>query len=228
MAVGATADDAGVVHRSAGKVGKDACRMAGLACRTGGQVIHRLGYRGHSGKNLSVVAVGTAANDAGVAHRRPGKCGELACRMAALACRAGRQMICGFSYRRHAEKALAAVTTGAAAEYARMVHHTRNKSRDVMAYSTRLRRRQMVRWQHCSRRRLEGRCGGMAVLARGAGRQMVRRLGYRCHTVEVLIAVAACTATDDARMTEYHLLPACSFVAVIACHGSRNVSDRFA
>ena len=42
--------------------------MAGLARRAGRQVIHRLGYRRHSGKGLAVVAARATVEDAGVDH----------------------------------------------------------------------------------------------------------------------------------------------------------------
>lgn len=70
VAVGTTADDAGVLHYPSGKSAGTgiSCRVAGLACRTGRQVVHRLGDRRHAGKDLAVVASRATADDARVVH----------------------------------------------------------------------------------------------------------------------------------------------------------------
>jgi len=59
--------------------------MAYLTSPTCWQVVARLGFRGHAGKHLTVVASRATADDAGVDHRRTCKIGELARRMAKLA-----------------------------------------------------------------------------------------------------------------------------------------------
>ena len=94
-----------------------------------------------------------------------------------------------------------------------------------MAYPARLGCRQMVGRQCCSRSGLESRCRAMASLTRRACRQVVRRLGYRCHTAKTLAVVAARATADNTIMAEYRLLPAYGcFVAVITRGGSGKVS----
>jgi len=73
VAIGATADDAGVVHFSAGEsAGRRRSRnrssMAGLAGRSRWQVVNRLGHRRYPGKHLAVMASCTAADDTRVVH----------------------------------------------------------------------------------------------------------------------------------------------------------------
>jgi len=74
----ATADDAGVDHRSSCEIGELARRVAKLASCSGWQVITRLGYRCHTGKYLAVMAGCATTKNAGVDHRRPGEVSELA------------------------------------------------------------------------------------------------------------------------------------------------------
>ena len=172
-----TAEDAGMAHCRPGECCELACRMAGLARRTGRQVIHRLGHRRHSGKGLAGVAACATADDAGVNHQRPGERGELGRRVAGLARRAGRQMVHRLGHRRHPGKDLTIVAACAAAEDAG-VDHRRTGERGELA------------------RRVAG-------LARRAGRQMVHRLGHRRHPGKALAAVAARAAADDARVAHH-------------------------
>jgi hypothetical protein len=103
--------------------------MAGLARRSGRQMVHRLGHRCHPGKGLAIVAACATAENAGMDHRRPGERCELGRRMASLARRAGRQMIHRLGHRRHPVKGLAVVATRAAAEDAGVAHHSRIHSK---------------------------------------------------------------------------------------------------
>lgn len=95
VAIGATADDAGVVHFSAGKStgrrrSRDWSGMAGLAGRSGRQVVNRLGHRRYPGKHLAVMASRTAADDTRVVHYSRVIVGPV---MAQRACCCGRQVI---------------------------------------------------------------------------------------------------------------------------------------
>ena len=129
VAARATAEDARVDHRRPGECCELGCRMAGLARRTGRQVIHRFGHRRHSGKGLAVVAARATAEDACVDHRRPGERCELGRRVAGLARRAGRQMIHRLGHRRHSGKGLAAVAARATADNPRVAHHPRIRTK---------------------------------------------------------------------------------------------------
>lgn len=116
-------------------------------------------------------------------HLRSREGDEIALRMAGLAGQAGRQMGPGFGYRRNAGKHLAVVAVGAAADDAGVIHFTAGESAG--------------RWRGRNRR-----C--MASLAGSRGRQVVHRLGYRCHSDKNLAVMASRTAADDTRAGVVH------------------------
>jgi len=86
-------DDTRMVHRRPGKIGELASRMAELTCCRSRQVVRWFGYWSDTSKYLAIVATGTIAEYAGMAHRRSGKIGELARQVAGFTSRAGRQVV---------------------------------------------------------------------------------------------------------------------------------------
>lgn len=92
VTIRATADDTGVVHDPSGEstgigIGRS---VAGLAHRTGRQMVHRFRYRRHPGKDLAVVASRATAGNTGVVHYPRVKAGGT---MAERARRSSRQVI---------------------------------------------------------------------------------------------------------------------------------------
>jgi hypothetical protein len=172
VATCAIAGDTGMVHRRSGEHRELARLVTSLACQAGRQMVARLGYRCHTKKHLAVVATCAIADDTGMNHGRPGKCGELARCMAGLARRAGRQVVCRLGYRCHTGKYLTVVAACTTAEDAGMAHRRTGEHGELV------------------------RC--MAGLARRAGRQMFLRLGHRCHTGKYLPVVAAGAIAEDA------------------------------
>ena len=83
--------------------------MAGFARRRSRQVIRRLGQRGHTGKHLTVMAVGAIAEYTGVNHRRSGEIGELARRVTGFTRRRSRQVVTWFGHRAYTDKYLTVV-----------------------------------------------------------------------------------------------------------------------
>jgi len=123
MAACAVAENAGVNHRRTGEISELARRMTGLASSAGRQMVRRLGYWGHAGKHLAVMAACAVTEDAGVDHRSTSEISEFARQVAGLACLAGRQVVARFRYRRYTNKHLAVMAARATAEDATVVHH---------------------------------------------------------------------------------------------------------
>jgi len=218
VAIGATADDAGVVHFSAGESagrrrGRDRSSMASLAGRSGRQVVHRLGHRRYPGKHLAVMASRTAANDTRVVHYSRVITGAAMAQRARCRCR---QMICRFGpsrcnckARRRTVAAFAWRVAGCSVGWGdglRFRGHAVKRDTNVIETMTgrattddaRVLHRRV--WPKSTRIRI-GR--GMAGLARHARWQVWRRasrLGNRRHSVIALSVMATCATTDDARV----------------------------
>ena len=139
-----------------------------VGCR---YMVARLGSRRYSSKGLTTMAAFTSTGDAGVVHHGTREVGELCRGVTGLARQAGRQVIERFVYWPYSCEHLTIVASVTSTRNARMVHHTTGEVGEL-------------------------RCR-VAGLARQAGRQMVARFRYRCHTQEHLSVVARCTTTGD-------------------------------
>jgi hypothetical protein len=125
MASCAAAGNACMDHSCSSKIGKFARRVTRLARRAGRQVVARFSNRCHSCKHLTIVAGCTTVEDASMTHRGAGEVGELARRVASLACRYSWQMVAWLGHRIYSCKALTIVASRAAVEDAKVVHYAR-------------------------------------------------------------------------------------------------------
>ena len=191
VAVGAATHDAGVVHRPAGKTSRTgiARRMASLARPAGRQVVHRLGYRRHSGKYLSIMASRASAGNAGVVHHPRVIARAI---MAERACRGRRQMIGRLAAAgRNREAGCRGMATFARRHARRGVgrgyglrfrsHPVKGNSHVLVTMASRATAEDAGMVHHRSAKPARTRLArGMAGLARHAGRQVIRWLGCRC------------------------------------------------
>ena len=218
VAIGATADDAGVVHFSAGEsAGRRRSRnrssMAGLAGRSRRQVVHRLGHRRYPGKHLAVMASRTSADDAGVVHYSRVIVGPV---MAKRACCCGRQVIGRLGPARGNCKTRGRTVAAFAWRVAgcsvgwgdglRFRGHAVKRDTDVIETMTGRATTDNARVLHRRVWPKATRIGigrGMAGLARHARWQVWRRasrLRHRRHPEIALSVVATCATSDDARV----------------------------
>lgn len=146
-----------------------------------GNMLGRFGNRCHSGKYLTIVAVGTTTHDAGVVHRRSGETARtgFARRMASLARHAGRQVVYRLRNWCHAGKYLAIVAVGTTTHNTGMVHRSAGEAACI------------------------GIARRMTSLARLTGRQVVHRLGYRRHPGKYLSIMTSRASARDTGMVHY-------------------------